>query len=131
MSTELVTVTADEDLVLADEVMRLRRIRHLPVIRGKALVGILTHRDLLRAQARLLLKLASAKDRERTRHIAVNVKEIMQTDIETVAPNISAAEAARRLLAGKIGCLPVVDGDELVGIVTEADFLRWAVEALI
>jgi CBS-domain-containing membrane protein len=61
----------------------------------------------------------------------VPVQEIMSRDVQTAEPDLDAAEAARLLLENKFGCLPVVaDGDRLVGIVTEADFVELAVHYL-
>ena len=54
----------------------------------------------------------------------------MTKDVRTVAPDMSAAEAARLLLSNKYGCLPVVEHGRLVGIVTEADFLGWALDEM-
>ena len=127
MTTDVVTVHADQDVVFATGAMKLRRIRHLPVLRGKRLVGLISHRDLLRAQARFI---ASVGVDTKTTISEVLAKDIMSTDVETVSPDLPADEAALILVDHKIGCLPVVFDGTLVGIVTEADFLRWAVGVL-
>jgi len=125
MSTELVTLEEGEDLSLADTIMALARIRHLPVVRDGQLVGLVTHRDLLRAQADRLR--AGQGDREGA---AIDVAEIMTRDVRTVTPDTAVLDAARTIEAEKLGCLPVVEGDLLVGIVTEADFVSLVIEAL-
>ena len=125
MVRDVVTLSANEEFSLADQVMKLNRIRHLPVVDGGRLVGMVSHRDLLRAQSRLLAK-ASVEPPPGTRVVSVNVAEIMTKDVLTVSPTTAASEAARLLLVNKTGCLPVVEDGELVGIVTEADFLKWA-----
>ena len=128
MTREVVTLAADEGIALADEVMRLKRIRHVPVVRGKELLGLISHRDLLRAQAKLLL--VTSKKGEGEIYVSVSAEDIMTTDVMTVPPSMRIMEAADLLLNERFGCLPVVEDEELVGIVTEADLLRWAMRQL-
>jgi CBS domain-containing membrane protein len=128
MTREVVTLAADEGIALADEVMRLKRIRHVPVGRGKELLGLISHRDLLRAQAKLLL--VTSKKGEGEIYVSVSAEDIMTTDVMTVPPSMRIMEAADLLLNERFGCLPVVEDEELVGIVTEADLLRWSVQQI-
>ena len=122
MTKDLVTLDAEESLMLADDVMRLGRIRHLPVVTGQRLVGLVTHRDLLRASVSSLAGLS--RNEEATIKRAIPVREVMQMEVTTIHPKQPALDAARLLLDKKLGCLPVVDDDGgLVGIVTEADFV--------
>ena len=125
MTPDVVTLSEETDVVYATGAMKLRRIRHLPVVRGDELVGLVSHRDLLRAQARFL----SGVEQGET-IASVRAKDIMTDEVTTVSPDTPADEAAMLLVDGKFGCLPVVDDGRLVGIVTEADFLRWAVGVL-
>jgi CBS domain-containing membrane protein len=129
MSTELVTLTEDETLAHAQRCMARGRIRHLPVVRDGKLVGLLTHRDLLAASFSIFAEV----DHGEQRRIfgTVPVVEAMHRDVVTVAPELAVREAARILLENKYGCLPVVDrAGDLLGIVTEADFLRLTVRLL-
>ncbi|MGB0678143.1 MAG: CBS domain-containing protein [Polyangiales bacterium] len=132
MSHPVIQMPADAEVLLADEVMRLHHVRHLPVTKDGRLVGLVSHRDLLRAQARMLLRLSQLpKSDEGTRFCSLPVSELMVREVHSVASTTPAADAAALLLRHKYGCLPVVDAaDKLVGIVTEVDFLRWAIEAL-
>ncbi len=125
MSSELITLDEEETLDLVEQVMRLGRVRHLPVTDSGALVGLVTHRDLLRAS---ISALADIGEDERQELLSkVKVKEIMNRDIRTVKPTLPLNKAAAILLENRFGCLPVVeDGDKLVGILTEADFLRFS-----
>lgn len=116
MSRDLVTLQESDDLALADKMLRLGGIRHLPVVRGGKLVGILTHRDLL----------SSAVTRPATSTLA---RDAMTPDPLTVAPSTSLVHAARVMLTNKFGCLPVCEPDgTLVGIITESDFVRFAAD---
>jgi CBS domain-containing membrane protein len=126
MSPEVATVGRNDRLTIADDLMRLGRVRHTPVLDddGQTLVGILSQRDLFRgALARALGYGAHAQQKMLG---SLLVKEVMTNDPITIGPDASAAEAARLMLARKIGCLPVVEDGELVGILTESDFLRLA-----
>jgi len=128
MSTELVTLDASEDLSLADTIMTLARIRHLPVVDGRRLVGLVTHRDILGAQASLLQRLSADEQRELKSHVKAG--EVMVHDVLTVTPGTSVLDAARLIHDEKLGCLPVLENEELVGIVTEADFVSLVIEAI-
>lgn len=126
MTKEVVTLAAEEDLSIASNIMNKERIRHLPVTQQGKLVGLVSHRDLLKLQARLLAQLG--KQQPGKRFVSVSASDIMNSAVTTVTPDTPAAEAAGALLQNKFGCLPVVQGEKLVGIVTETDFLRWALE---
>jgi CBS domain-containing membrane protein len=129
MSTDLVTLTEDETLAHAQRCMARGRIRHLPVVRDGRLVGLLTHRDLLAASFSIFAEVA--RDEQRRIFDTVRVVDAMHRDVVTVSPDLGVAQAASILLENKYGCLPVVDGGgALLGIVTEADFLRLTVRLL-
>lgn len=120
MTKDLVTVRETDDVALAESLLRLGGIRHLPVVREGKLVGLLTHRDLVRA---------GEPGRPAARDLPVS--EVMTRELVTVRPATSLAHAARTLLERKFGCLPVCDDDgKLVGIVTEADFVRFAADVV-
>ncbi len=129
MSRELVTLTEDETLAHAERCMARGRIRHLPVVRGRVLVGLVTHRDLLAASFSVFADVDSGEQRRVFATIPVN--ELMHHNVVTVGPDLPVAEAARILMRNKYGCLPVVEeGGVLVGMLTEADFLRLTVRLL-
>jgi len=129
MSTDLVTLTEDETLAHAQRCMARGRIRHLPVTRDGFLVGLITHRDLLASSFSIFADVEA--DEQRRVFVTVSVVDVMHRDVVTVEPDLPVADAARILLENKYGCLPVVDEDGvLVGILTEADFLRLAVRLL-
>lgn len=129
MTTKIVTVSEQDLLESLEEQMRRLRLRHLPVVdRQSKLVGLVTHRDLLSAFASWLTANEAA---ENAMIKQLPVRRIMQHEVLTVQPEDSLIEAGKLLWESKIGCLPVIDGEgTLVGIITEADFIRVAVQML-
>lgn len=125
MRTQFVTLKPDERLDLADDVMKLGRIRHMPVLEGTQLAGIVSQRDLLAASLSRALEFEVPHRRSFLR--SVSAKEVMARDVVTATPETSLGEAARIMIRRKIGCLPVLDAEKaLVGLVTETDLLRAA-----
>ena len=123
MTADPTTLKSNDKLTLADDIMRLGRVRHLPVLDddGKSLVGILTQRDLFRDA--LAQALGYGKHAQRKLLDSLAVKDVMATAVITVMPDASLSYAARLLTERKIGCLPVVENGRLVGILTEGDFV--------
>jgi CBS domain-containing protein len=117
MTRDLVTLAENQNLNQADELLRLHRIRHLPVVRNGKLVGLITHRDLLRAMSQRGADPAKQSW----------ASDVMVRDVKTVRPDTPTRDAVKLMLQNKYGCLPVVGADgELVGILTEADMVRFA-----
>jgi acetoin utilization protein AcuB len=121
MRSEVVTLELEDNLDLAEDIMRLGRIRHLPVVSGGRVVGILSQRDLFRAAVSSLLKLGGAREREWLAKIPV--KTVMTASVVTVAPAASLQSAVRLMIDRQCGCLPVVEGGKLVGLLSESDCL--------
>ncbi|HSE15511.1 MAG TPA: CBS domain-containing protein [Pyrinomonadaceae bacterium] len=115
MSTDLFTVSPDDLIDLAASVMDWRHIRHVPVEDSEGrLVGLITHRGLLR----MMINSANSSTKLTT------VREIMVSNPVTVTPSTSSLDAMEIMRTNRVGCLPVVDGDQLVGIITSYDFLE-------
>lgn len=123
MTHEVTTLKRNDKLTLADDIMQLARIRHLPVLGddSKQLVGIVSQRDLFRGA--LARALGYGQHAQRKVLDTLLVKEVMSSEVITTTPDTPLVEAARVLTERKIGCLPVVEDDHLVGIVTEGDFV--------
>lgn len=116
MTTDLFTVHPEDLVDLAASLMDWERIRHIPVEDDGKLVGLISHRAVLRLVARGHL------DRPNSEKVAV--REIMRTDPITITPSTTTLEVLRLMRDKKVGALPVVDGDKLVGIVTEHDLIE-------
>ena len=124
MTREVATLQRNDKLSIADNVMRLGRIRHLPVIdEDGQLVGIVSQRDLFRGA--LVKAFGYGSTAQKRVMDTIVVKEVMATEVQTATPQMSLKEAARVMSEKKIGCLPVVEDGKLVGIVTEGDFVAF------
>jgi CBS domain-containing protein len=123
MTEKVFTLSPSDNLVALEDLMDARHVRHVPIVdREGDLVGLVTHRDLSRSFLGRLDDLPVSVERDLLR--GRRIREIMTTEPETVEPDASLKEAASILFENKIGCLPVVEGLHLVGILTEADFVR-------
>ena len=128
MTSDLVTLAEDDTLADARSCMERGRIRHLPVVRGQQLVGLITHRDILAASFSTFAQVSQRE--EHKIFVQIPVREVMH-DAFAVPPTMRVRDAARIMLDKQYGCLPVVSDDRtLLGVVTEADFLRLAVRML-
>jgi CBS domain-containing protein len=127
MTSEVASVRRNDKLAIADDVMRLGRIRHTPVLDDHSddLVGIVSQRDLFRGA--LAGALGYGQHAQQKVMDLLVIKDIMATDPVTTTPETLLADAARVMLERKIGCLPVIEDGRLVGILTESDFLRFVV----
>lgn len=128
MTKDVATLGRNEKLAVADDVMRLGRIRHLPIVDDDgSLAGIVSQRDLFHSG--LLRALGyGTHAKERAMELLV-LKEAMKTEVATVTPDAPLTEAARLMLERKVGCLVVVEGKKIVGIVTESDFVKLALRS--
>lgn len=123
MTANVHTVTADQKLLAADELMHSLRVRHLPVVdRQGHLVGILSDRDVLRASVSAIeTRIANY---ERRQHLTqVTTGDVMSSPTHVAAPETTVRQAAATMRTFHIDCLPVVDHGRLMGIVTTYDLL--------
>lgn len=114
MKKEPVTINFDVKLSDAYKLMNGKKIRHLPVMKNGRLVGVVTDRDL---------RLATSKLSEHPFDPGTEVEKIMSHPVSTAGPNDPVERATQVMRELKIGCLPVVEEMELVGIVTNTDLL--------
>jgi CBS domain-containing protein len=118
-----VTLKPQDTLDLANDVISLGRIRHIPVVEDGRLVGILTERDLMGAAA---IKIFSLKQKSKSALLKnVLIKDMMKTRVMTVTPDTPIKDIAHLMADKKIGCVPVVSAGAVVGLVTTTDILRY------
>jgi acetoin utilization protein AcuB len=124
MSARVTSLRQDDTLDIADGVMCMGRIRHLPVVDGGTVVGVVSQRDLFRSALGTALAFGIRGPQELMR--SLDVRDVMSAPAVTIAPDASVQDAARTMAEKRIGCLPVVEKGKLVGILTETDILRYA-----
>jgi CBS domain-containing membrane protein len=124
MTKDVTTLKRNEKLTLADDLMNLGRIRHLPVVDddGGQVIGIVSQRDMFRGA--LAQAIGYGAHARRKLLDTLLVKEVMTTELVTTTPDTPLADAAAVLMEKKIGCLPVLESGRLVGILTEGDFVK-------
>lgn len=128
MTKNLVTLELQATLLDAHELMRDKGVRHIPVMDAGQYAGMLTQKTIMAQVIRLLVKFGgNALER---REGQLPVAELIDREAATVAPNQPLAEVADFFLSHKHGCLPVLENNELVGIVTSSDFVRLAASLL-
>ena len=118
-----VTLAPSDTLDLANDVISLGRIRHIPVLENGKLVGLISERDLMGAASDRIFGFKQA-----TRSALLktqSVKKIMKRRVVTVPPATPIEDAARLMADKKIGCLPVISEGALVGLVTTTNVLRY------
>jgi len=127
MSKHPLTIGMDESVSSAHRYMEEQKVRHLPVVdKNGKMIGLVTEEDLLKAEPSSATSLSiweihSLLDR-------VTVKQVMVRDVITCTEDLPIEDAAELLLEHKIGCLPVMRGEVLTGIITESDLFRTFME---
>ena len=129
MTSEVFVLHATQTLELVRSLMRIKHVRHVPIVEeDNTFVGLMTHRDLLAQTISHLAEVDESEQEYLDRHI--HIMNIMKTDVLTADPEMDVCQAISLILENKYGCLPVVSEGKLVGIVTEADFLKLTQELL-
>jgi CBS domain-containing protein len=123
MTRDLHTLEADNVLDLADDLMSMARIRHIPIVERGKVVGIVSQRDLFFSA--LVKALGFQQKEQKDLMKTIRAREVMSQPVITISPDASVKEAARLMGENKIGCLPVVKDKQFIGLVTETDILRY------
>lgn len=127
MTDMVYSVHQDEDLERLTELMNDIHIRHVPVVDDEGIVqGLVSHRDLLGSVLYAQREIPANDFREVLK--GMKVAEIMVKGVETVDPQQAIEEAGAIMFDNKLGCLPVVENEKLIGILTEADFVKYVVD---
>ena len=128
MTTEIITLTPDTTVLRAMSIIQQKGIRHLPVVEGKKVVGMVTNLDIQRVSA----SDASTLSVYELNYLLdkIKVSQFMTKKVFTVDPDEPIEAAAKLIYDHKIGSLPVVKNGELVGLLTSMDILETFIEVL-
>ncbi len=129
MSTNIIALNRDDDLETAEILFKRHKIRHIPVVNGEIIIGMLSYSDLLR------ISFADAvyDNEEEVDTLVYNmftIEQVMAKNIVTVPPTATIKDVAKILAKKEFHALPVVDNGSLVGIVTTTDLINYLLKQL-
>lgn len=127
MTTKLVTLQHDDDLMTAERLFKKHNIRHIPVVKGKQIIGMLSLTDLLR------ISFADAIDEHESEVDTIvynmfTIEQVMAKNLVKVSPYATIKDVAKLLASKEFHALPVEDNNELVGIVTTTDLINYLLD---
>ena len=127
MTTKVITLNHTDDLVTAERLFKQNKIRHIPVVTGNEIIGMLSYTDLLR------ISFADAvyEDEQGVDTVVYNmftIEQVMAKNLVSVAPTTTIKEVAEILSKREFHALPVVEGKKLVGIITTTDLINYLLE---
>ena len=127
MTKDVITLNHTDDLETAERLFKAKKIRHIPVVSGKEIIGMLSYTDLLR------ISFADATDENdyEVDTIVYNmftIEQVMAKNLVSIPSKTTIKEVAELLAKKEFHALPIVDNNELVGIVTTTDLINYLVE---
>lgn len=127
MTKNLVKLNLADDLMKAEALFKKHHIRHIPVVNGNKIIGMLSYTDILR------ISYADAVDEDETTvdvtvYNMFSIGQVMARDLITVSPDATIKEVAEILAKKEFHALPVVEHDVLVGIVSTTDLIKYLIE---
>ncbi|MGM0635282.1 MAG: CBS domain-containing protein [Bacteroidota bacterium] len=128
MTKNLVKLNLEDSLTKAESLFKKNKIRHLPVVKGNKIVGMLSYTDLLR------ISFADATDDEgdeveTTVYDMFTLEQVMTSNVKKIEASTAVKDAAEVFTTAEFHALPVIDGDNLVGIITTTDIIKYLLEA--
>jgi CBS domain-containing membrane protein len=127
MTKEIVKLNSTDDLTKAEVLFKKHKIRHIPVVSGKVIKGMLSYTDLLRISFVDAVD-DDAEDVDTTVYDMFTIDQVMAKNLITISPETTIRETAEILSKNEFHALPVCEGDILVGIVTTTDLLKYLLE---
>ncbi len=124
MTSDVITLQYNDNLETAEHLFKKHNIRHVPVVSGDKIIGMLSYTDLLR----ISFVDAIDDDEETVESIVYNmftIEQVMTKNLIQVSPSITIKEVAEILTKKEFHAIPVVDDDKLVGIVTTTDLIKY------
>jgi CBS domain-containing membrane protein len=124
MSDNPITLNSDDDLTTAEELFKLHKIRHIPIVQGRKVIGMLSHTDLLRVSYK-----DSIEEFETEFDTVLNskftIEQVMTKNVVAVNTKTTIEEVATILSEREFHALPVLENDELIGIITTTDLVHF------
>jgi CBS domain-containing membrane protein len=123
MTTDVISLTEDDSLETLDELMKWKHLRHVPITdESGCLVGLVTQKDFLTVAISKFAHLSKSDLSEL--YSSIPISQIMCRKFNTTEPDTPLSDAAQHLFRDRHGCLPVIQGHRLVGMLTESDFVK-------
>lgn len=127
MTKDIIKLNVSDNLTQAEKLFKEHHIRHIPVVEGNKIIGMLSYTDLLR------ISFADAIDDDETVvdvtvYNMFSLEQVMARNLITISPETTIKEAAEILAVKEFHALPVVEGDLLVGIVTTTDLINYLID---
>lgn len=127
MTKHVIKLNVNDDLTKAESLFKKHHIRHIPVVNGNSILGMLSYTDLLR------ISFADAVDEDEksvdvTVYNMFSVEQVMARNLVKVSPDTSIKEVAEILSKKEFHALPVVEDELLVGIVTTTDLIKYLID---
>ncbi|MCX7546850.1 CBS domain-containing protein [Xanthomarina sp. F1114] len=127
MTKDVITLNHKDDLETAERIFKKKKIRHIPVVSGDKIIGILSYTDLLR------ISFADAidEDQDTVDTVVYNmftIEQVMAKNLTSITSATTIKEAAEILAKKEFHALPVVDNNKLVGIVTTTDLINYLIK---
>lgn len=126
MTKNVVKLNLQDDLTKAESLFKKHKIRHIPVVNGNRVIGMLSYTDLLR------ISFVDSVDEDEiidaTVYNMFTVEQVMAKNLVTISPDTTIKEAAEILSNKEFHALPICEGDLLVGIVTTTDLIKYLIE---
>lgn len=126
MTKNVITLNITDDLERAEELFKLHTIRHIPVVSGEAVIGMLSYTDLLRISFADAID-DDARNVDTVVYNMFSVEQVMAKKLETVSSHTTIKEVAEILAKKEFHALPVVDNNSLIGIVTTTDLINYLI----
>ncbi|CAL2085068.1 CBS domain-containing protein [Tenacibaculum sp. 190524A05c] len=124
MSDNVITLNSNDDLTTAEELFKTHQIRHIPIVQGQKVIGMLSHTDLMRVSYA-----ETVEEFETEVDVVLNsvftIEQVMTKNVVTIEKNNTIREVAEILAAREFHALPVVEEGELIGIVTTTDLIQF------
>jgi CBS domain-containing membrane protein len=126
MTKNVVKLNLSDDLTKAEILFKKHHIRHIPVVNGNVIIGMLSYTDLLRISFADAME--DEDDVDTTVYNMFTVEQVMAKKLVSISPETTIKEAAQILSSREFHALPVCEGDLLVGIITTTDLIKYLIE---